>query len=59
MKKVVKDSYHILKDTLPHDPANWCEVQLNDFCRLKEKNMKMFQQNGAFDLEKAIAEVDT
>ena len=56
MKKVVKDSYQILKATLPHDPANWREVQLNDFRSLKEKNMKMFAKNGAFDLDEAMAE---
>lgn len=59
MKKVVKESYQILMATLPHDPANWREVQLNDFRKLKEKNMKMFQKNGAFDLEKAMAEVES
>lgn len=57
MKKVVKESYRILKDTLPHDPANWREVQIGDFRTLKEKNMKMFQKNGALDLDKAIAEI--
>lgn len=59
MKKVVKESYQILKATLPHDPANWCEVQLGDFRHLKEKNMKMFQKNGAFDLNKAMVEVES
>ena len=59
MKKVVKESYQILKATLPHDPANWREVQLGDFRHLKEKNMKMFQKSGALNLDKAMAELES
>lgn len=58
MKKIVKGSYEILKATLPYDPANWREVQLNDFRTLKNENMKIFQKHGAFDLDEAIAEVE-
>ena len=58
MKKVIKKSYKVLLSTLAHDPANWREVQMDDFRTLKKYNMKMFQPHGAFDLDKAMAEVE-
>ncbi len=58
MKKIVKDGYDVVMKTLSHDLSNWREVQLLTFKQMKSYGWKIFEKHGAFDLDKAIKEVE-
>lgn len=58
MKKIVNDAYEVVMKTLPVDPSNWRECQLQTFKQMKSYGWKVFKMKGAIDLEKAIQEVE-
>ena len=57
MKKIVRDGYEVVMETLPHDHSNWREVFAQTLKQLKSYNWEIFKGKGAFDLEKAIKDV--
>ena len=59
MKKIVRDGYEVVMETLSHDPSNWREVFAQTLKQLKSYNWEIFKGKGAFDLEKAIKDVES
>ncbi len=58
MKKFIRHAYNILMDTLPHDPTNWREVQLDDFKILKEDELEIARVKGGINLDDSIRKVE-
>ena len=58
MKKIVRDGYEVVMETLPHDPSNWREAFANMLKQLKSYGWEIFKGKGAFDLDKAIKDVE-
>ncbi len=58
MKKIVRDGYEVVMETLPHDPSNWREAFVKMLKQLKSYGWEIFKGKGAFDLDKAINDVE-
>lgn len=58
MKKIVRDGYEVVMETLPHDPSNWRETFVKTLKQLKSYDWEIFKGKGAFDLDKAIKDVE-
>lgn len=53
MKKIVRDGFEVAMETLPHDPSNWREAFV-----MKSYGWEIFKGKGAFDLDKAIKDIE-
>lgn len=58
MKKIVRDGYEVVMETLPHDPSNWREAFVKMLKQLKSYGWEIFKGKGAFDLDKAIKDIE-
>ena len=58
MKKIVRDGYEVVMETLTHDPSNWREAFLKTLKQLKSYDWEIFKGKGAFDLDKSIKDVE-
>lgn len=58
MKKIVRDGYEVVQETLPHDPSNWREAFIKTLKQLKSYDWEILKSKGAFDLDKAIKDVE-
>lgn len=58
MKKIVRDGFEVAMETLPHDPSNWREVFVKTLKQLKSYGWEIFKDKGAFDLDKAIKDIE-
>lgn len=58
MKKIVRDGYEVAMETLAHDPSNWREAFGKTLKQLKSYDWEIFKGKGAFDLDKAIKDVE-
>lgn len=58
MKKIVRDGYEVVMETLPHDPSNWREAFVKMLKQLKTYGWEIFKGKGVFDLDKAIKDVE-
>ena len=58
MKKIVRDGFDVAMETLPHDPSNWREAFVKTLKQLKSYGWEIFKGKGAFDLDKAIKDVE-
>ena len=58
MKKIVRDGYEVVMETLLHDPSNWREAFVKMLKQLKSYGWEIFKGKGAFDLDKAIKDVE-
>ena len=58
MKKIVRDGYEVVMETLPHDPSNWREAFVKMLKQLKSYGWEIFKGKVAFDLDKAIKDVE-
>ena len=45
-------------ETLPHDPSNWREAFVKTLKQLKFYGWEIFKGKGAFDLDKAIKDIE-
>ena len=54
----VRDGYEVVMETLPHDPSNWREAFAKMLKQLKSYGWEIFKGKGAFDLDKAIKDVE-
>ena len=58
MKKIVRDGYEVVMGTLPHDPSNWHKAFVKMLKQLKSYGWEIFKGKVAFDLDKAIKDVE-
>ena len=58
MKKIVRDGYEVVMETLPHDPSNWREAFVKMLKQLKSYGWEIFKGKGAFDLDQAIKDIE-
>lgn len=58
MKKIVRDGYEVVMETLPHDPSNWREAFGKTLKQLKSYDWEIFKGKGAFDLDQAIKDIE-
>ena len=58
MKKIVRDGYEVAMETLAHDPSNWREAFVKTLKQLKSYGWEIFKGKGAFDLDKAIKDIE-
>ena len=58
MKKIVRDGYGVVMETLLHDPSNWREAFVKMLKQLKSYGWEIFKGKWAFDLDKAIKDVE-
>ncbi len=58
MKKFIRHAFDVLMFSLPHDPSNWRKVQLEDFKKLKAKDMTIFHVKGGINIDDAILKVE-
>lgn len=57
MKKIVRDGFEVAMETLPHNPFNWREAFVKTL-KLKSYGWEIFKGKGAFDLDKAIKDIE-
>ena len=58
MKKIVRDGYEVVMETLLHDPSNWREAFVKMLKQLKSYGWEIFKGKWAFDLDKAIKDIE-
>lgn len=58
MKKIVRDGFEVVMETLLHDPSNWREAFVKTLKQLKSYGWEIFKGKGAFDLDKAIKDIE-
>lgn len=58
MKKIVRDGFEVAMETLPHDTSNRREDFVKTLKQLKSYGWEIFKGKGAFDLDKAIKDVE-
>lgn len=58
MKKIVRDGFEVVMETLTHDPSNWRDAFAKTLKQLKSYDWEIFKGKGAFDLNKAIKDVE-
>ena len=58
MKKIVRDGYEVVMETLLHDPSNWREAFVKMQKQLKSYGWEIFKGKWAFDLDKAIKDIE-
>lgn len=58
MKKIVRDGYEVVMETLLHDPSNWREAFVKMLKQLKSYGWEIFKGKWAFDLDEAIKDIE-
>ena len=58
MKKIVRDGYEVVMETLPHDPSNWRVVFAKTLKQMKSYGWEIFKSKGTFDIDKALQNVE-
>ncbi len=58
MKKIVRDGFEVAMETLPYDPSNWREAFVKTLKQFKSYGWEIFKGKGAFDLDKAIKDIE-
>ena len=56
--QIGRDGYEVVMETLPHDPSNWREAFVKTLKQLKSYGWEIFKGKGAFDLDKAIKDIE-